>query len=118
MKIALVIDGNHVGGAGEGKEIVIVDSEKNYEIVERFDNPALTAESSRGIVMLSTVYKKGVTSIIVGHIGPHAFTFTKNRMTVYDGNGLTLKQAIESFKNNMLPEITKDIAARMHEHHH
>lgn len=115
MRIAIPVSGDNVGGPGESSEIVILDSERDFSVVERYENPALTATSARGISMVVSALNKQATALIVGHIGDHAFSYAGSRIRIYGASGLTLNQAIESFKNGDLEELKSGNGGH---HHH
>ncbi len=109
MKIAVPATGKHVSGPGEASEILIFDSGKDYEITERYENPALIAKSARGISMLQSVVQHGAETVIVAHIGSHAFNFIRGRLTLYSGVGMTVDEAIAAFRDGKLQKVSEEL---------
>ena len=54
MKLAIAVEKGMVSGPGEAEEIRIYDTE-NSQHLESYPNPALTANSARGILMLKSI---------------------------------------------------------------
>ena len=64
MKLAIAVEKGMVSGPGEAEEIRIYDTENSQQL-ESYPNPALTANSARGILMLKSIVDHGVSSVIV-----------------------------------------------------
>ncbi len=116
MKIAIPVTEQEVGGPGESREIVVVDTEMDYSVTERYENPALTATSARGISMIRSAVDREASAMIVAHIGSHAFSYVRGRIRLYSGIGLTLDEALAGFKAGTLEEITEELPGNHHHH--
>ncbi|MHB1708145.1 MAG: NifB/NifX family molybdenum-iron cluster-binding protein [Thermoplasmataceae archaeon] len=103
-----------VSGPGEGLEVRIYDTGKETKLLDTYENPALKATSARGIWMLRSAMDRGAEAMIVSGAGAHAFTFAKGKLKIYLGAGLSVAEAISSFMNGKLSELT----APTHEHGH
>lgn len=112
MIIAVPVTDNMPSGPGEAMEIVIIDTDSSQER-ERYENPALTAVSGRGIAMLRSAMERNVEALVVGGIGQHAFEVARRNMKIFDGKGLTLDELSEKIKNGELKELT----SFNHSHH-
>ena len=116
MIIAIPVTGEKVSGPGEAEEILLLDTEKNYSVIGRFENPALTALNARGIRMLQSVMSKNATSIIVAHIGSHAFNFANGKIKIYTAVGLSVEEAVSKFKAGSLSELKGELPEDTHHH--
>lgn len=105
MKLAIAVDRGMISGPGEAEEIRIYNTDNN-ELVESYTNPALTAKSAKGIMMLKSIVDRGVTSVIVSGVGAHAFTYTNGRIKLYLGEGLKVEEGLSNFINGKLNELT------------
>jgi len=114
MKIAIPVTDNMVSGPGEGLELRIYDTEKEIKLLDTYENPALTATSARGIWMLRSAIDRGAGAIILSGAGAPAFTFTKGKLKIYLGAGLSVDDALSSFRDGKLSELTTPT----HEHGH
>lgn len=114
MILAVPVKGNITSGPGEAQEIAIVDTTEG-KVTERYPNPALTATSGRGIVMVRSALDRNAEALVVGGIGEHALTYALREMKVFNGSGLTLdelsKPAIEK-------DLTELLQATHSGHHH
>lgn len=117
MKIAIPVTGEVIGGPGEAREILLLDSDKDFAIAEKYENPALTATSARGISMIQSVLDRKAGALIVGHIGQHAFSYANGKLKIYSGLELTISEVIEGFRNGTLIELTGELQGN-HSHHH
>jgi predicted Fe-Mo cluster-binding NifX family protein len=77
-----------------------------YKLIDRYENPALKATSTRGIHMLKSVLGKNVDAIIVAEIGEPGVRFLKNKIKIYYSNNLNEDEAMESYIHGNLEEIT------------
>lgn len=105
MKLAIAVEKGMVSGPGEAEEIRIYDTENSQQL-ESYPNPALTANSARGILMLKSIVDRGVTSVIVSGIGAHAFSYTTGRIKLFKGEGLSVEEALKSFINGNMTELS------------
>lgn len=105
MKLAIAVSKGMVSGPGEAEEIKIYETDSG-ELLESYPNPALTAKSARGILMLKSIVDRGVTFVIVSGIGAHAFSYTNGRIKLLKGEGLTVDEALRSFVNGSLTELS------------
>ncbi|MCL5793474.1 MAG: hypothetical protein M1138_01385, partial [Candidatus Thermoplasmatota archaeon] len=87
MKVAVVETNLIVEGPGEGQTVQIYETDPAPRVVEEYQNPALTATTTRGIWMLKSAMEKGATAIVVAEAGSPAFNFTKGKAVLYSGAG-------------------------------
>lgn len=115
MKIAVPATDGLVDGPGEGRKVIIfeVDSE-GFQLVEEYDNPALTAQSARGIWMLRSALERGAEGIIVSGAGAHAFDFLQGKAKMFYAANSNVNNAIYDFMKGNLPELNQ----ATHGHHH
>lgn len=106
MIIGIPVTGNIPSGPGEAEEVVLLDSETGREI-ERYENPALTATSGRGIAMIRSLMERKVEVIVVDGIGEHAFQVARRNLKVLGGQGLTLDQIVQSVQKGTLTELAE-----------
>lgn len=106
-RIAIPVNGVNITGPGEGLEVHIyeIDKEK-YKLFDKYENPALKASTTRGIHMLKSVLDKKVDAIIVSEIGAPGVRFLKDKIKIYYSNNLNETDAINSYINNKLEELT------------
>lgn len=114
MIIAVPVSGNMPSGPGEARDVLMIDTSTGKEL-ERYENPALTATSARGIVMLRSVIDRKADALVVSGIGEHAMTYAKGRITILNGAGRTLGDIVKAVSENSLPEISE---ATHSGHHH
>ena len=114
MKIAVPVTDNMVSGPGEGLEIRIYDAGKEIKLLDTYENPALKATSARGIWMLRSAIDRGAAAIILSGAGAPAFIFTRGKLKLYLGAGLSVEDALSSFRDGKLAELTTPT----HEHGH
>lgn len=117
MIVAIPVSRGKVGGPGESEEVLIVDSEKNFAVVEQYPNPAITAQSARGIRMIESALERNATALIVGHIGMHAYGFAREKMLLYSAEDMGVSEAISLFRNKELPEFAEENARESHHSH-
>ncbi|MCD6225472.1 NifB/NifX family molybdenum-iron cluster-binding protein [bacterium] len=110
MKICFSATGNSLSSAvdwrfGRCPWFVIVD--EKGEIVEAIKNPAGDAFRGAGVLAAQTVVEKGAEAVVSGNIGPNAFlVLNQQGIKVYQGGGMTVKEAWEKYQKGELPEIT------------
>lgn len=105
MLIAVPSSEGIVGGPGEGDEILIFDSDRNYELTESYRNPGLDVLSAKGIRMLVSALQKKVTAVIVAHVGSPTYYYIKGKIKMYVGEGMKVIEAINRLKDGLLPEF-------------
>lgn len=105
MKVAVALTGNRVSGPGEALEIVVYDAGEEHVLLEKFQNPAATATSARGIVMLQSVVSRGIEKLIISGIGAHAMQYATGRIELLNGGGMTLETALQNFVEGNLEKI-------------
>ncbi len=105
MIIAVPVSGNQPSGPGEAKEVLIFDTASGKEI-ERYENPALTATSGRGIAMVRSVMERKAEALVVGGIGQHSYEVARRNLKVLNGAGLTLEQIVQKASDGSLQELT------------
>ena len=107
VKVGIPVNGSNISGPGEGAEVHIFEIENTkYKLIDRYENPALKATSTRGIHMLKSVLGKNVDAIIVAEIGEPGVRFLKNKIKIYYNNNLNEDEAMESYIHGNLEEIT------------
>ncbi len=104
MIIAVPVNGNQPSGPGEALEVVLIDTASGME-VERYQNPALTATSGRGIAMIRSVMERKADALVVEGIGQHAFEVARRNLKVFNGAGLTLEQIVQGVAKGTLHEL-------------
>ncbi len=105
MIIAVPVSGNQPSGPGEAEEVLIFDTLAGKEI-ERYENPALTATSGRGIAMIRSILERKAEALVVSGIGQHAFDVARRNLKVLNGAGLTLEQIIQGATKGTLSELS------------
>ncbi len=115
MKIAIPVIDNMVSGPGEGQEVRIYDAGREVKLLDTYENPALKATSARGIWMLRSAIDHGAGAIILSGAGAPAFTFARGKLKIYLGAGLSVDEALSTFKDGKLSELTT--ATHEHGHH-
>ncbi len=116
MILAVPVKGNMTSGPGEAEEIAIVDTAEG-KVTERYSNPALTATSARGIVMVRSAIDRKAEGLVVGGIGEHALSYAISRMKVYNGSGLTLDDLAKPSSEKSLTELLQATHTGSHHHH-
>jgi len=110
MKVCFSADGNNLSSTvdwrfGRCPWFVIVD--EKGEIVEAAKNPAANAFRGAGVSAAQTVVEKGAKAVVSGNIGPNAFLILNQQgIKVYQGGGMTVKEAWEKYQKGELPQIT------------
>ncbi|HHE76561.1 MAG TPA: dinitrogenase iron-molybdenum cofactor biosynthesis protein [Candidatus Parcubacteria bacterium] len=89
---------------------IFVDSEDEDKI-DVVPNKGIEAARGAGIQSAQTVIDQGAEAVISGNMGPNSFmVLTSSRIKIFQTlPGLTVKEAIEAFRNNNLPEITQPV---------
>ena len=114
MIVAITATQNQISGPGEAEQIIIVDTNTGTE-VERYTNPALTATSARGIVMLRSAIDRNAEALVVSGIGQHAMDYARGRIRILNGSGYNFTEAVEKIKLGQLHELHE--ANHMGHHH-
>ncbi len=71
-------------------------------------NSAVNSSQGAGIQAAQFVVDSQAEALVTGHVGPNAFqVIDASGIKIYDGTGLTVKQAIEHLKNGRLTEIVQ-----------
>jgi len=71
-------------------------------------NSAVNSSQGAGIQAAQFVVDSQAEALVTGHVGPNAFEVLEaSGIKIYDGTGLTAKQAIEELNSGKLSEITK-----------
>lgn len=105
MIIAVPVTGNQPSGPGEAMEVVLFDTDSRREI-ERYENPALTASSGRGIAMIRSVMERKADALVVGGIGQHAFEVARRNIRVLNGAGMSLEEILNGASSGTLAELS------------
>lgn len=116
MRIAVVESDNYVEGPGEGKNVVLVETEPTPHVIEEYENPALRATSTRGIWMIKSAVDRGAKAIIVAEAGSPAFNFIRGKALLYFGGGMTVSDAINAFVAGSLKELNSPTHEHMQHH--
>lgn len=118
MKVAVAVTGNRVSGPGEALEIAVYSAEDEPVLLERYQNPASTATTARGIVMLQSVVSRGIEKLIISGLGGHAMQYASGRLELLNGAGMTLESALQNFKEDGLAKIEEATHNSDHQHSH
>jgi predicted Fe-Mo cluster-binding NifX family protein len=105
---------NMLSGPGEAQEVLVFDTSTGREL-DRYENPAPTATSGRGIAMIRSLLERKAEAIVVSGIGQHAFEVARRTLKVLNGEGLTLGQIVQEAAKGTLPELTEP-SHSMHSH--
>lgn len=107
MNIAITSKGDSLDSQidprfGRAQKFIIYDSETGeFACIDNSQN--LNAAQGAGIQAAQNVINTGSEILITGHCGPKAFrTLKAGNMTVYTVDQMSVKEAIEKFKNNEL----------------
>ncbi len=114
MIIGIPVSGNMPSGPGEAREVVLFDTSSGKEL-DRYENPALTATSGKGIAMIRSLLERKVEAMVVSGIGQHAFEVARRTLKVLNGEGLTLDQIVQGAGKGTLHELTEPTHG-MHSH--
>jgi predicted Fe-Mo cluster-binding NifX family protein len=72
---------------------------------ETVENPAMNAAGGAGIQAAQFVVEQGAQAVITGNVGPNAYNvFLAAEVPVYLLEDGTVREAVEAFKKNRLPE--------------
>lgn len=118
MRIAIAADEANLQSKiakrfGHAKYYLIYDIEKKE--LEPFLNPGHGEKHE----VLFDIAAKGVSTFIVGNVGPGAFeTINKINAQVYLARKMTVEEAIEKFNNNELQKLEEPTLKESFEHHH
>lgn len=89
---------------GRCPSYVFVDTDTM--LIETVENPAISAAGGAGIQAAQFVIEQGAEAVITGNVGPNAFNvFRSAGVSVYIGQGETVRDAVQAFKNNQLREV-------------
>lgn len=117
MKVAIPAENGCVGGPGESPEVEVFQvTDGRLDLIEKYRNPALTAEHTKGIFMIKSAMERGCEALILGEAGAPAFNYTKGRIKIYNGNGMKTEDAMNKFVAGGLPEMTGP-SEQGHHHH-
>lgn len=110
MKIAFTTSGQTLDSPldsrfGRTSYFLIYDTEKeSIDIIDNSQNQS--AMQGAGIQAAQAVAKSGASILITGHVGPKAFqVLSSAKIQIYSCDSPTIKQALESFKNDDLKAI-------------
>jgi len=110
MKIAFSTEGSDLDSLlddrfGRCKNFLVVDSETlDYKVQENTQN--LNAAQGAGIQSAQHVIDLGADILITVHCGPKAFkVLNAAGIPVYLGKTLSLRELVNSFKNNELAQL-------------
>jgi predicted Fe-Mo cluster-binding NifX family protein len=66
------------------------------------------AKHGAGIQTSQLISEKGVAAVITGNVGPNAFqTLAAAKINIFHAENVTVKEAVEAFKNNELERVTQ-----------
>ena len=117
MKILFTADGKTMDAKiakrfGHAKYYLIFDDE-NQELTAR-ENHGHDDNHSELVELVNS----GVKTFIIGNAGPHAFdVLSRMNAKMYLARKLTVKEALEKFKNNELEELKQPTLKRSIEGH-
>ena len=117
MKIMIATDGDNLDSKmakrfGHAKYYLIYDDE-NQELIAR-ENHGHDDNHSELVELVNS----GIKTFIIGNAGPHAFdVLFRMNAKMYLARKLTVKEALEKFKNNELEELKKPTLKRSIEGH-
>jgi len=115
MKVAIPVTNGKVDGPGEGLEVYIYEiKDGEARLIEKYENPALRATTSRGIHMLKSALDRGINAVIVAEIGPPGVRLLKGKVKIYLAEGLDVKEALDKLIRGELMETDRPT----HEQHH
>jgi predicted Fe-Mo cluster-binding NifX family protein len=98
---------------GHAKYYLLYDLEKN-----EFE-PLLNPGHGEKHEVLFDIAAKGVSTFIVGNVGPGAFeTISKINAKVYLARKMTVAEAIEKYGRNELEKLEEPTIKESFEHHH
>lgn len=109
MLIAIPSSDGFVRGPGEGDEVLIFDSDRNFELSGSYHNPGLDLMSARGIAMLMSALRMRVSAVIVAHLGSPAYHFIKGKVKLYIAEGMKVIDAVGRLKEGILPELLEPL---------
>jgi predicted Fe-Mo cluster-binding NifX family protein len=109
MKIVVTANGSSLDAPaspvfGRCPSYIFVDPDTmEFETVE---NPAVGAAGGAGIQAAQFVVERGANAVVTGNVGPNAFNvFRSAGVPIYIGQGETVRDAVEAYKNNQLREV-------------
>lgn len=109
MKVVVSCTGNSLEAQvdprfGRSDRFIIVEADSmDFEVIA---NPAVTASQGAGIGAAQAALDKKAEVCITGHVGPNAFQVLKAAgVGLFNGSGLTVRQAVELYKQGKLSEI-------------
>ncbi len=89
---------------GRCSYFLIIDEKGKLE--KAIPNTGVQAIRGAGIAAAQTVVSQGATVVITGNVGPNAFAvLQQSGVKLYNGVGMTVKEALDKFKDNELTEI-------------
>ena len=90
---------------GRCSYFLIIDEKGKIE--KAIPNAGVQAIRGAGIAAAQTVVSQGATVVITGNVGPNAFAvLQQSGVKLYNGVGMTVKEALDKFKDSKLTEIT------------
>ena len=90
---------------GRCSYFLIVDEKGKLE--KAIPNTGVQAVRGAGIAAAQTVVSEAAAVVITGNVGPNAFAvLQQSGIKLYNGVGMTVKEALDKFKDNELTEIT------------
>lgn len=113
MKVAIPSTNGIVGGPGGAREVHVYDLGSEARFVEKYENPAITAQASPGIMMLRSVLEHGAECMIVSGCGEHVFNAARGKVKIYQAEGISVEEAAALLLEEKLSELT----APNHGHH-
>jgi len=80
------------------------DKNDSWEVINNIQN--LNSVQGAGIQAAANVVNSGCGALICSHCGPKAFSaLSKAGVTVFSAHNMTVKEAIDSYRNNTLMKM-------------
>ena len=118
VRIAIPVTENMVSGPGKAAEIYIFEVEETPKLIEKYENPARTANSTPGIYMLKSALDRNVNAFIVSEIGAPGVRFLDGRVKIFISEYSSVDDVLNKYIKNELKEITDPSMAHESHHHH
>ncbi|WP_337859893.1 diguanylate cyclase [Ferroplasma sp.] len=119
VKVAVPVTDGKVDCPPLGQEIYIYDISDFAKLVEIYDNPAKTAKSVPGMIMLKSALDKDVSAFIVNEIHSPGVMFLKgnkfanDNIKIFLAENERLEDAIKKYVKKELKDITESGQKKM-----
>lgn len=89
-----------------GRCLYFLIFDEKGKLKETISNEAIGSMRGAGVAAAQIVISKGADILITGNIGPNALmVLQQSKIKVYQGAGMSVKQALEALKENKLTEL-------------